>query len=172
VGAGADREAARAPVVLEAKGFRLAVVAVTDHPQEYAAGTDRAGVAFADLGSGGLPRSLTQAIGGLEADTRSSAAPCRHSVTFTASAMCSIWLGVSVRDGRCSVNRRRQQKLVDDRRQKLVVAAIAAEPWCSYCGATENLSLLRGPRRWSGLRLADADFCRRRQLKQGRTVVV
>ncbi len=68
VGAGADREAARAPVVLEARGFRLAVVAVTDHPQEYAAGTDRAGVAFADLGSGGLPRSLPQAIGGLDAD--------------------------------------------------------------------------------------------------------
>ncbi len=68
VGAGADHEAARAPVVLETKGFRLAIVAVTDHPQEYAAGTDRAGVAFADLGGGGLPRSLTQAIVGLDAD--------------------------------------------------------------------------------------------------------
>jgi poly-gamma-glutamate capsule biosynthesis protein CapA/YwtB (metallophosphatase superfamily) len=68
VGAGADREAARAPVVVETKGFRLAVVAVTDHPQEYAAGTDRPGVAFADLGSGGLPPSLPQAIGGLDAD--------------------------------------------------------------------------------------------------------
>jgi poly-gamma-glutamate capsule biosynthesis protein CapA/YwtB (metallophosphatase superfamily) len=68
VGAGADREAARAPVVLEAKGFRLAVVAVTDHPQEYAAGRDRPGIAFADLGRGGLPRSLPQAIGGVDAD--------------------------------------------------------------------------------------------------------
>jgi poly-gamma-glutamate capsule biosynthesis protein CapA/YwtB (metallophosphatase superfamily) len=68
VGAGANRDAAHAPVMLEAKGFRLAVVAVTDHAQEYAAGTDRAGVAFADLGSGGLPRSLTQAIGALDAD--------------------------------------------------------------------------------------------------------
>jgi poly-gamma-glutamate capsule biosynthesis protein CapA/YwtB (metallophosphatase superfamily) len=68
VGAGADRGAARAPVMLEAKGFRLAVVAVTDHAREYAAGTDRAGVAFADLGGGDLPPSLTQAIGGLEAD--------------------------------------------------------------------------------------------------------
>jgi hypothetical protein len=68
VGAGADREAARAPIVLEAKGFRLAVVAVTDHPQEYAAGRDRPGIAFADLGRGGLPRSLPQAIGGVDAD--------------------------------------------------------------------------------------------------------
>src|SRR5436190_1120889 len=54
--------------VLEAKGFRLAVVAVTDHPQEYAAGRDRPGIAFADLGRGGLPRSLPQAIGGVDAD--------------------------------------------------------------------------------------------------------
>ena len=68
VGAGVDREAARAPVVLEANGFRLAVVAVADHPQEYAAGMERPGVAFADLGSGGLSPSLPQAIGGLDAD--------------------------------------------------------------------------------------------------------
>jgi poly-gamma-glutamate capsule biosynthesis protein CapA/YwtB (metallophosphatase superfamily) len=68
VGAGVDRDAARAPVVLEARGFQLAVVAFTDHPREYAAGTDRPGVAFADLGSGGLPPSLTQAIGDLNAD--------------------------------------------------------------------------------------------------------
>jgi len=68
VGAGVDREAARAPVVLEANGFRLAVVAVADHPQEYAAGMERPGVAFADLGSGGLSPSLPQAIEGLDAD--------------------------------------------------------------------------------------------------------
>jgi poly-gamma-glutamate capsule biosynthesis protein CapA/YwtB (metallophosphatase superfamily) len=67
-GAGVDREAARLPVLLEAKGFRLAVVAVADHPQDYAAGTDRPGVAFADLRGGSLPRSLTQAIEGLDAD--------------------------------------------------------------------------------------------------------
>ena len=67
VGAGPDRQAARAPVVLAAKGFRLAVVAVTDHPREYAAGTDRPGVAFVDLRRG-LPGSLAQALGGLEAD--------------------------------------------------------------------------------------------------------
>jgi len=68
VGAGVDREAARAPVVLEANGFRLGVVAVADHPQEYAAEMERPGVAFADLGSGGLSPSLLQAIEGLDAD--------------------------------------------------------------------------------------------------------
>ena len=38
VGAGADEHEARRPTVLEANGFRLGVVGVTDHPAEYAAG--------------------------------------------------------------------------------------------------------------------------------------
>jgi poly-gamma-glutamate capsule biosynthesis protein CapA/YwtB (metallophosphatase superfamily) len=50
VGAGPDLERARRPEILTAKnGFRLAVVGVTDHPSDFAAGPDRAGVAFADL---------------------------------------------------------------------------------------------------------------------------
>jgi poly-gamma-glutamate capsule biosynthesis protein CapA/YwtB (metallophosphatase superfamily) len=49
VGAGPDVEAARRPAVLEASGFRLAVVGVTDHPDDFAAGEGRPGVAFADL---------------------------------------------------------------------------------------------------------------------------
>jgi poly-gamma-glutamate synthesis protein (capsule biosynthesis protein) len=49
VGAGRGAEEARAPVVLETRGFRLGVVGVTDHPGEYAAGETRPGVAFADL---------------------------------------------------------------------------------------------------------------------------
>jgi poly-gamma-glutamate capsule biosynthesis protein CapA/YwtB (metallophosphatase superfamily) len=68
VGAGDDREAAHAPVLLEANGFRIAVLAFTDHPREYAAATDRAGVAFADLRRGGLPGSLLETIAGLDAD--------------------------------------------------------------------------------------------------------
>jgi poly-gamma-glutamate capsule biosynthesis protein CapA/YwtB (metallophosphatase superfamily) len=48
-GAGLDVAAARAPVVLEAGGVRVRVVAVTDHPSTYAAGADRPGVAYADL---------------------------------------------------------------------------------------------------------------------------
>jgi poly-gamma-glutamate synthesis protein (capsule biosynthesis protein) len=55
VGAGADLETARAPAVLDAEGFRLAVVGVTDHPKEFAARPDRPGVAFADLHDGVPP---------------------------------------------------------------------------------------------------------------------
>jgi poly-gamma-glutamate capsule biosynthesis protein CapA/YwtB (metallophosphatase superfamily) len=49
VGSGTDDERARAPVVLETGGFRLAVVAFADHPAEYAADANRAGIAYADL---------------------------------------------------------------------------------------------------------------------------
>ena len=52
VGAGTDVERARAPVVLEAEGFRLGVVAFSDHPAEYAAAADRLGIAYADLRRG------------------------------------------------------------------------------------------------------------------------
>ncbi len=52
VGAGTDAERARAPVILEANGFRLAVVAFADHPTEYAAAADRPGIAHADLRDG------------------------------------------------------------------------------------------------------------------------
>jgi poly-gamma-glutamate synthesis protein (capsule biosynthesis protein) len=58
VGAGSDLERARAPAVLERNGFRLAVVACSDHPAEYAANEDRAGIAYADL-EGTLPEWLT-----------------------------------------------------------------------------------------------------------------
>jgi poly-gamma-glutamate capsule biosynthesis protein CapA/YwtB (metallophosphatase superfamily) len=50
VGAGADLEQARRPAVLAAGGVRVAVVGVTDHPADFAAGPGRPGVAFADLG--------------------------------------------------------------------------------------------------------------------------
>ena len=52
VGAGPDIERARQPVVLEVAGMRLAVVAFTDHPAEYAAGRGRPGVAYANLRHG------------------------------------------------------------------------------------------------------------------------
>jgi poly-gamma-glutamate synthesis protein (capsule biosynthesis protein) len=68
VGAGANVEAARAPVVLETAGFRLGVVGVTDHPQEYAAVADRPGVAFVDLRRRGLPDWLVNTIRGLDVD--------------------------------------------------------------------------------------------------------
>jgi poly-gamma-glutamate capsule biosynthesis protein CapA/YwtB (metallophosphatase superfamily) len=62
VGAGADVEEARRPVVLGG----LSIVAVTDHPADYAAGADRPGVAFADL-SAGAPEWLLDTIRSLNA---------------------------------------------------------------------------------------------------------
>jgi poly-gamma-glutamate capsule biosynthesis protein CapA/YwtB (metallophosphatase superfamily) len=50
VGAGADLDQARRPALLTAGGLRVATVGVTDHPADFAAGPDRPGVAFADLG--------------------------------------------------------------------------------------------------------------------------
>jgi len=68
VGAGPDAASARAPVVLEAGGFRLGVLALTDHPSEYAAGATRPGVAYADLAHVGVPEWVLDAIEALNAD--------------------------------------------------------------------------------------------------------
>jgi poly-gamma-glutamate capsule biosynthesis protein CapA/YwtB (metallophosphatase superfamily) len=67
VGAGADVTTARAPAVLEADGFRLGVLSLTDHPREDAADR-RPGVAFADLADGELPNWVRNAIAALDAD--------------------------------------------------------------------------------------------------------
>jgi poly-gamma-glutamate capsule biosynthesis protein CapA/YwtB (metallophosphatase superfamily) len=68
VGAGTDVERARAPVVLDSRGFRLGLVALTDHPRAYAAQADRAGVAYADLERGQLPEWVSAAIAALDVD--------------------------------------------------------------------------------------------------------
>jgi hypothetical protein len=47
--AGADLEQARRPTILATGELRVAVLGVTDHPADFAAGPDRPGVAFADL---------------------------------------------------------------------------------------------------------------------------
>jgi poly-gamma-glutamate capsule biosynthesis protein CapA/YwtB (metallophosphatase superfamily) len=49
VGAGADVAAARASRVLVAGGARLALLGLSDHPAEYAAGNGCCGIAYADL---------------------------------------------------------------------------------------------------------------------------
>jgi poly-gamma-glutamate capsule biosynthesis protein CapA/YwtB (metallophosphatase superfamily) len=49
VGAGLDVESARRGVVVAAGPLRLGVLALCDHPVEYAAGPGRPGVAYADL---------------------------------------------------------------------------------------------------------------------------
>jgi poly-gamma-glutamate capsule biosynthesis protein CapA/YwtB (metallophosphatase superfamily) len=61
VGAGADEERARAPAVLKAGGFRLGVVALTDHPEDFAAGQGNPGTAFAGLDRG-VPAWVPEAI--------------------------------------------------------------------------------------------------------------
>jgi poly-gamma-glutamate capsule biosynthesis protein CapA/YwtB (metallophosphatase superfamily) len=67
VGAGPDPKAARAPVTLEARGFRLAVIGATDHPEDFAAGPDRPGVAHADL-QAGVPEWLVGVVREVDAD--------------------------------------------------------------------------------------------------------
>ena len=49
VGAGPDVETARAARTLAAGGQPLTIIAVSDHPRDFAAGPDRPGIAFADL---------------------------------------------------------------------------------------------------------------------------
>jgi poly-gamma-glutamate capsule biosynthesis protein CapA/YwtB (metallophosphatase superfamily) len=51
-GAGADIEQARRGAVIEAGGLKVGLLAMTDHPPEYAAGPDAPGVAWADLRAG------------------------------------------------------------------------------------------------------------------------
>jgi poly-gamma-glutamate synthesis protein (capsule biosynthesis protein) len=68
VGAGVDLDQACTPAVLEAGGSRLGVIAMADHPADYAAAPARPGVAYADLGRRDLPDWLPEAIGGLDAD--------------------------------------------------------------------------------------------------------
>ena len=49
VGAGADLDSARAPLILRCGGLRIGLVAFSDHPPHYAAGRERPGNAFAEL---------------------------------------------------------------------------------------------------------------------------
>lgn len=51
-GAGADETTARRPLVVDRGGCRVAIVAMTDHPREFAAVGGSPGVAYADLRSG------------------------------------------------------------------------------------------------------------------------
>jgi poly-gamma-glutamate capsule biosynthesis protein CapA/YwtB (metallophosphatase superfamily) len=62
-GAGPDLQAARRPAVLDVGGHRLTVLALADHPAEYAAQPGRAGTAYADLRDG-LPDWVTDAVRG------------------------------------------------------------------------------------------------------------
>ena len=67
VGAGTDLRRARAPAVLEAAGFRMAVLGITDHPADFAASPEDPGVAFVDL-EAGLPEWVAATVGEHGAD--------------------------------------------------------------------------------------------------------
>lgn len=67
VGAGANLDQARRPAMLTAGGLRVAVLGIADHPADFAAGPDRPGVAFADLGRQ-VPQWLLQTVREAEAD--------------------------------------------------------------------------------------------------------
>lgn len=60
-GAGLDQEQARSPTVVTAKDTRVAVIAVTDHPSDFAAGEKSPGVAYAPLAED-VPLWLTERI--------------------------------------------------------------------------------------------------------------
>jgi poly-gamma-glutamate capsule biosynthesis protein CapA/YwtB (metallophosphatase superfamily) len=62
-GAG-DLAAARSGVVLEVAGQRLGLVALSDHPREFAAQSDSIGIAYADLDRG-VPQWVTDELGRL-----------------------------------------------------------------------------------------------------------
>ena len=62
VGAGPDLARARASIVLQSGGFRLAVLGFADHPSDFAARPDRAGTAVAGLENGELPPWLLQEL--------------------------------------------------------------------------------------------------------------
>lgn len=62
IGAGATAREARAPLITQMGGLRLGLLAVTDHPAEYAADTDRSGVAYADLWNKEMPDWLVDAV--------------------------------------------------------------------------------------------------------------
>jgi poly-gamma-glutamate synthesis protein (capsule biosynthesis protein) len=66
-GAGADVDQARAPAVLRAGAFRLGVLSLCDHPEDFAAGPGRPGVAFADL-ERAVPDWVSAAVRSVEAD--------------------------------------------------------------------------------------------------------
>jgi poly-gamma-glutamate synthesis protein (capsule biosynthesis protein) len=60
-GAGRGESEARRGVVVDAGGRRLGLVAVSDHPREFAAGPGSPGIAFADM-HGGIPDWLAREV--------------------------------------------------------------------------------------------------------------
>jgi poly-gamma-glutamate capsule biosynthesis protein CapA/YwtB (metallophosphatase superfamily) len=60
VGAGQDRDEARSGRIVEANGTRIGLVGFADHPDDFAATPDSAGIAWADIAGGAPPWLLGQ----------------------------------------------------------------------------------------------------------------
>ena len=66
-GAGVDVDAGRRGIVVDAAGRRIGMVAVSDHPEEFAAAPDTPGIAYADLRRG-IPAWLEAELGRVRAE--------------------------------------------------------------------------------------------------------
>jgi poly-gamma-glutamate capsule biosynthesis protein CapA/YwtB (metallophosphatase superfamily) len=73
-GAGAELESAQMGVIAERDGIRVGLLAVSDHPPEYAAGAGAPGIAHADL-TAGLPSWLADELRRLREE-------CDHVIAF------------------------------------------------------------------------------------------
>lgn len=62
VGAGPNVAAARRPLILDAGGLRVGVVALSDHPEEFAVADHTPGIAYANLEDEGVPGWVDEAI--------------------------------------------------------------------------------------------------------------
>jgi poly-gamma-glutamate capsule biosynthesis protein CapA/YwtB (metallophosphatase superfamily) len=66
-GAGTDVERARAPAALDVRGERVGLLALSDHPEDFAAAPGQPGIAWADLRAG-APDWACKAVSALAAD--------------------------------------------------------------------------------------------------------
>jgi poly-gamma-glutamate capsule biosynthesis protein CapA/YwtB (metallophosphatase superfamily) len=117
-GAGDDLDEARRPAVLASGGIRIAVLGVSDHPEDFAAGPRRAGIAHADLRRG-TPAWLLDLVAAQDADVvlvtphwgpNLTTAPPRHvqragadllaaGATLVAGHSAHVFHGVALPDG-------------------------------------------------------------------------
>jgi poly-gamma-glutamate capsule biosynthesis protein CapA/YwtB (metallophosphatase superfamily) len=74
-GVGVNQESARRGMIMERGGTRIGLLAVSDHPREYAAGAGAPGIAHGDL-TAGLPSWLTDELRRLRGE-------CGHVIAFS-----------------------------------------------------------------------------------------
>jgi poly-gamma-glutamate synthesis protein (capsule biosynthesis protein) len=120
-GAGADVRSARRPALIERAGASVALLSLSDHPRDFAAGEGRPGIAYADLARG-VPPWVRDGVARSEADVvlvsphwgpNMAASPVPHvracaadlagaGATVLAGHSAHVFQGVDVRSG-CAV---------------------------------------------------------------------